>query len=298
MAAGTPRVVLVTRRTIYQELLARHATHGQVAAFLKQRGQDVEPLLAAHRATEQAVEKVGASLPGDWRRAAVERAQLDRFLFEETDIILAIGQDGLVANLAKYLTGQPVIGVNPLPQFYDGVLVRHAPGAAPDQIHAVLAGKARLEVRTMVEARLDDGQRLLALNEIFIGHRSHQSARYRLRFKDLEERHSSSGLIVASGTGGTGWARSICQERGKPPVLPTPSDPQLVFLVREAFPSGVTQTALTGGVIAAGETLEVISEMDSGGLFFGDGIEQDWVEFPWGQRLDVRRADQALRLVI
>lgn len=41
------------------------------------------------------------------------RGDLDRFLFEPDDIVLALGQDGLVANVAKYLDGQPVIGSNP-----------------------------------------------------------------------------------------------------------------------------------------------------------------------------------------
>jgi hypothetical protein len=44
----------------------------------------------------------------------------------------------------------------------------------------------------MVDARLDDGRRLLALNEVFLGHASHQSARYALEVADEAERHSSS----------------------------------------------------------------------------------------------------------
>ena len=59
-----------------------------------------------------------------------------------------------------------------------------------------------IERRTMAEARREDGQRMLALNEIFVGHASHQSARYRLSMADgQQERQSSSGLIVAVPTG-------------------------------------------------------------------------------------------------
>jgi len=56
------------------------------------------------------------AIPSDWRRARVDRADLDRFLFEPEDVVVAVGQDGLVANVAKYLTGQPVIGCNPDPK--------------------------------------------------------------------------------------------------------------------------------------------------------------------------------------
>ena len=85
-------------------------------------------------------------MPADWRQALVRRADLDRFLFGPEDVVVAVGQDGLVANVAKYLDGQPVLGVNPAPDLYDGVLVRvplGAPGrAAAGQRRRRRAGRA------------------------------------------------------------------------------------------------------------------------------------------------------------
>ena len=72
----------------------------------------------------------------------------------------------------------------------------------------------------MVLAEREDGQRLLALNEIFVGHRSHQSARYLIRTREGEEHQSSSGVLCASGTGSTGWARSVARQRGLEARLP------------------------------------------------------------------------------
>lgn len=149
----------------------------------------------------------------------------------------------------------------------------------------------------MVLACLDDGQRLLALNEVFIGHRSHQSAKYRIQFSGVEERHSSSGIIVATGTGATGWARSMCEQRRKKPNLPKPTDDQLAFLVREPFPSVSTGTKVAEGIVEAGENLSVVSEMDDGGVIFGDGIEDDRAMFPWGLRVNLAPAATKLRLV-
>ena len=76
-----------------------------------------------------------------------------------------VGQDGLVANVAKYLSGQPVIGIDPEPDRNAGVLVTHAPTDAAE----LLRSTTSIEERAMVRASLDDGQRLLALNEIFVG---------------------------------------------------------------------------------------------------------------------------------
>jgi len=61
----------------------------------------------------------------------------------------------------------------------------------------------------MAQVLLNNGQRLLAVNDLFVGARTHVSARYRLRYKGLDEDQSSSGLIISTGAGSTGWYRSI-----------------------------------------------------------------------------------------
>lgn len=297
MSAFVPRAVVVRRNSDYEELLARHATHGQAQFFLEQRGQDINDVRDAHKRLVEALDRVAGAIPAKWRRNAVHRNDLNRFLFEPEDIVVAVGQDGLVANVAKYLAGQPVIGINPMPERFDGVLVPHPVGAVEDLLHTAEGGRARLQNRTMAEALLDDGQRLLALNEVFVGQRTHQSARYRLHFQ-REERQSSSGIITATGTGATGWARSIHQSRRTAPELPQPCDPNLVFFVREAFPSVSTGTTLTDGLISGSQALEIVSEMNDGGVIFGDGIEGDRLIFGWGQKVTVKRARETLNLVL
>jgi NAD kinase len=294
----TPRVVVVTRPGEYQALVASHGTRDQARFFLESRGRSLADVEEQQRRQDAALAAVSAAIPARWRRAHVERADLSRFLFGPEDLVVAVGQDGLVANLAKYLHGQPVLGLNPDPRRYDGVLVRHGPERAGPLLAALGAGQARVQERRMAEARLDDGQRLLALNEVFVGHRTHQSARYRIRCADREEAHSSSGVIVATGTGATGWARSIDRQRPAHPELPGPEEDGLVFFVREPFPSVATATAIEQGRLTAGASLEMVSQMNEGGTVFADGIEEDRLEFAWGMRLRVGLAEQRLRLVV
>jgi len=297
MAAPVPRVVVVTRASEYAALLARHGTEPQARFFLEQRGQTLDAVRRRHDRWMAALDAVSQAIPADWRRTRVNRPDLSRFLFEPGDLIVATGQDGLVANLAKYLHGQLVLGINPDAEQFDGILVPHPPGRAKKLLAAMAAGRAEIENRTMVSARLDDGQSLVALNEIFVGHRSHQSARYRLRLGNREERQSSSGLIVATGTGATGWAKSINGERAHPLQLPNPTDWALALFVREPFPSISTGTSLGGGLIDRQGQLEIVSEMDDGGVVFGDGIEDDRLDFAWGMHVRIEVAEQRLRLV-
>jgi NAD kinase len=292
-----PRVVVVRRKTDYTLLLEQHGTHEQARFFLKTRDQDVDHVRERHEQVQRQLELVTGAIPNAWRRAQVDRSDLHRFLFEPEDLVVAFGQDGLVANLAKYLDGQPVIGINPEPERNDGVLVPCRAEHARDLMEATAAGAIALERRTMVCAELDDGQRLVALNEIFVGHRSHQSARYQIRWRSDDERQSSSGVVIATGTGATGWARSIHRQRHTVVQLPTPQERRLAFFVREAFPSVATGTRLTDGELGDGDPLELVSRMDGGGVAFGDGIEDDRLTFGWGRRLSVGLAKKTLALV-
>jgi NAD kinase len=293
-----PRVVLVHRRTELTELLARHATQGQAEFFLQSRGRRIEELEARHQDVRQAMAAVTASIPADWRRGSVERADLARFLFEPGDVVVVVGQDGLVANVAKYLDGQPVIGVNPEPERNPGVLVRYPASAASALLTAAgrPAGPEADELR-MVQAETDDGQRLLALNEIYVGHPSHQTARYTLTAPGgLAEAQASSGVIVGTGCGATGWCRSAWLERHSSLRLPDPAESRLAWFVREAWPSPATSTAATEGDLAAGQSLSLLIASDQL-VLFGDGIESDAIGLSWGQSVSIGLASRVLRLV-
>jgi NAD kinase len=298
-----PRVVLVTRKTSLEGLRESRGTLDQVRFYLASRGQDIAYHQAAHERFVAAYAEVEGAIPADQRRVRIDRGDLDRFLFAPDDLILVVGQDGLVANVAKYLSGQPVIGINSDPERFDGVLCRHPPGAAKTLLDWAtgVAGENtsfRIETRTMALAEREDGQTLLALNEVFVGHRTHQSAHYTIEVGGETERHSSSGVLCATGTGATGWARSICEQRKVKKKLPRPTDPRLVWMVREPFPSVSTGVGLDFGLLPSEARLVLHSEMAEGGAIFADGIESDALEFLGGHSVTVRRADQALQLVV
>ncbi|WP_266391048.1 hypothetical protein [Streptomyces canus] len=292
-----PRAVLVHRTTEYEELVAHHGTHGQAAFFLSSRGRDIAEVAERHERTRRALAEVTSAIPLTWRQARVERADLDRFLFAPEDVVVVVGQDGLVANVAKYLAGQRVVGIDTDPGRNPGVLVRHRPAQAAALLPA--AFDTTVDELTMVEAVADDTQRLVALNEIYLGAAGHQTARYRLGLEGdggVVEAQASSGVLVGTGTGATGWLRSLWQERGGRLRLPDPTENRLLWFVREAWPSPATGTSLIAGELPARARLRLTVESERL-IAFGDGMEGDAVELTWGQTVEVGVCGERLRLV-
>jgi len=297
MSSLNPRVVLVSRQTEYAALLTKHGTRGQAEFFLSTRGQKIEELEVRDALQARALNTAKEAVPAEWSFVHVVREDLNRFLFSAEDIIVPIGQDGLVANIAKYLDGQPVIGITPDPTASEGVLTRHSVDRLPGLLKSAQHGDVDIQARAMVEAKAGEGLSLLALNELFIGHRSHQSARYVVQSGDAEEFQSSSGMIVATGTGLTGWAKSIMTATHRAFDI-APEDDRAAFFAREPWPSRTSGCEIAAGEISGRAHLSLLSRINEGGVIFADGIEHDFLPFDWGVEAQITMARKRLSLVV
>lgn len=310
VAPAERKVVLVTRRTRLEELVAKYHSVAQARFYIEHLGADFSDYLAEHETYVTAKHVVGAVLQAHGRFQAIERRFLPNFIFAPDDVVVALGQDGLVANTVKYLDGQPVIGVNPDPYRWDGILLPFEARDLATILPEVLLDQREHKTVTMAEARLSDGQRLLAVNDLFIGPKSHTSARYEIVLGQRKEVQSSSGLIVSTGLGSTAWMKSVVTgslaiaaefgQAGKPsPYDTAPWDaPFLQFAVREPFPSKSSQASLVFGRVDAAHPLRLRSFMPESGVIFSDGIEADFVAFNSGVEAKVGLAKEQGRIVI
>lgn len=304
------RIVLVTRKTQLEELVTRFATAPQARFFLEHAGTDFAPIQNAHDTYQRALEAVNRAIPRDMKVLRIEREQVPFTEFDD-DLVIALGPDGLVSNTAKYLPTQMLIGVNPDPAQFDGVLLPFAPDEAAGAIALALDNKAVQAHVSLAQAVSRDGHSLLAFNDLFIGAASHVSARYELHHAGKTERQSSSGIIVSTGAGSTGWLRSVLTGAGSIDALangratPSPANHtlpwdtnDLIYCVREPFPSKMSGTTLAYGVVNSNHPLEVTSHMASGGVIFSDGIQSDAIPFETGSIVSVGIAQQKAHLVV
>jgi len=306
--ASFEKIVLVTRKTRLAQLVERFNTRAQAKFYIEHAGGDFADYVLEDDTYMRSLEALHRSLDLGLKVQQVERAIVPTFLFAPSDLIVAVGQDGLVANVAKYAGVQPIVPINPDPARFDGVLLPFETPAAARAVTRVIDGVAKVREITLAEARLTDGQTLLAFNDLYIGARSHVSARYSIADGERREVQSSSGVRVSTGAGSTGWLSSVFNMSaavaaftgGKPGAAMHLGwdDPRLVYIVREPFASRQSQTTIAAGVIAPGRELLVESQMPSGGVIFSDGVESDALAFNSGAIAHIGAARQRTRLVV
>lgn len=305
------KLVLVTRKSRLQELIARFNTVEQARFQVQRQGADFADYESEHAALVAAAQIAEQALARHGRVQRLDRSHLPRFLFSPDEPVVVLGQDGLVANTLKYLDGQPVIGVNPDPALWEGALLPFKPSDLDDLLPQFFAGRRASRSVCMAEASLADGQRLLAVNDFYIGAKSHVSSRYRIRVSGKEERQSSSGVIVSTGLGSTGWFRSVLagsigvSGREPPAALKALQEkgfgwdePRLFYSVREPWPSRTTHAHLVFGELPEGQSLSLVSEMPENGVIFSDGLESDFLSFASGTEVRIGLAKRRGVLLI
>jgi hypothetical protein len=224
-----------------------------------------------------AVQEVRQQLVGKRKVEFLERDLLPTYQFGEHDLVVTLGQDGLVINTAKYLTNQPVLALNPDPEHIDGVLIPFTYTEARLWVERTLQGQVAIKPISMACAELNDGQKLYAVNDLFIGLRTHGSARY---------------LI----------AQYFGQFTGEPPsparlALGWDSD-CLWFSVREPFLSKTSSANLVFGQLRSDEKLLITSQMPDYGVIFSDGIESDYLVFNSGTIARIGLAERKAHLIM
>ena len=302
------KIVIVTRRTRLQELVERFNTHSQAKFYIEHSGGDFADYEREDDSYQTALDLVRRSLDFELPHQVVDRALVPTYKFQKEDVVVTLGQDGLVANTAKYAGAQPIVAVNPEPTRFDGILLPFLPDQARTAVGQVLDAKAAFREVTLADATLNDGQRLLAFNDLFLGARSHVSALYRIVRGKRSETQSSSGVLVSTGAGSTGWISSVfnmasgvtsfCGGRPVTGIRMPWEDRRLLYVVREPFISRHSQAGIVAGMLETGEELVLESLMPSGGAIFSDGMEADFLQFNSGAIVRVRAAEQRAHLVV
>ena len=300
--------IIIKNKTRFETLIERFNTKAQAKFYIEHSGGDFNEYEKEHEIFHCSLSKVQRNLSTVLKNKIVERSFLPSFIFNEKQVIVTIGQDGLVANTAKYVNQLPIVAVNPDQERFDGVLLPFNTDNFLTAINKVITNNYQSKLTSYAEATLNDGQRLIAFNDLFIGANSHVSARYQITYNNKSEEQSSSGIIVSTQAGATGWLSSVfnmsfgihnfIEKTNAKKKYVNLKDNQLMFAVREPFASKKTQVEIAAGIITGKSKLIIQSFMPNNGLIFSDGIETDFLNFNSGAIATIGIANEKANLVL
>lgn len=296
--------IIVRNKTRLEELVERFNTKEQARFYLESSGGSFDSYQTEHNTFYDALQQLEKELQKHLKTKVLFRSFVPNYIFSDQELVIVLGQDGLVANVAKYVEGKPVFGINPDPDNYDGILLPYQLNSFVNNLPSILKGTYNTQPITLAKVSLNNGQSMLAFNDFFIGPNNHTSARYTLNYCGEQETQSSSGILVSTGAGSTGWFSSVVNMynglrnnllQDDKTTLHTEmpwNTKMLRFVVREPFKSVVTGTDIVTGGIDDKNPLIIHSHMASKGIIFSDGVLDDYLEFNSGATATISIADQ------
>ena len=155
MKNNQQRVVLITRKSRLEELLYRFNTIAQSKFYIEHLGGDFGDYEDEHKQYLSVVSQAVKILSNIGKVHRVDRTFLPNYIFGKDDIVVVIGQDGLVANTIKYLDNQKLIGVNPDSSRWDGVLLPYDIDSLKFIVEDTINRTCQIQYVTLAKATLN-----------------------------------------------------------------------------------------------------------------------------------------------
>ena len=208
----------------------------------------------------------------------------------KADLIITLGGDGTFVKAANLAEDSSILGINAEPHKSEGALTS-LDISELDRLEEIAKGKYEIVKRHRAKVKLNGN--LLdehAINEVYLGAASQfHSSRYKIKFKDIEEEHRSSGVIISTGTGSPAWFYSA---GGK---VFNHDEEKLGFIVREPyFGKRIFTPKLLNGHIENGDKIIIESMRNFGGIL---AINDSTYNFNEGDVAEVELSDKPLNVI-
>ena len=223
---------------------------------------------------------------------AKRRVHLTNQLCKNKDLVIVVGGDGTFLRAAHHTDDTPIFAVSSDVMYNEAFYAQAAPKDFVKKFKLLLAGKFRIKKLPRLEGKINGKKMpLAAINEIFVGssHPYHTS-RYELKVRGRKEFQKSSGVLITTHTGSTGWAKSAA--KGKLKI----AKKGFGYVVREPYIGRLTKSKLLKGSLRAKDKVIVNSQMYAG-IVVVDSSEKVH-KLVDGDKLEVGISKKALNYVV
>jgi NAD+ kinase len=285
------KVLVLHKKSTFQLQAIEHREI-RFVKLLEQGHPVVTRVKLAHSEHEDSLKRLGDELS----RRNIEYKILARSELSapvsDVDLLISVGGDGTFLDASHYLDSVPILGINSSGSSSFGHLCSANEKTLSKILDDIEADRMRPH-KLMRLALYLNGELLpvLILNELLVSHSNPAAtSRYFIQLRGDREEQRSSGIWIGPATGSTGSIRSAGGE-----VMPI-TDTQFQYLVREPCIRPHENWKLTKGILAADESVTIISQMRTGAIFV-DGTHIDY-QFYLGDELTVKASPKNLNAFV
>jgi NAD kinase len=222
--------------------------------------------------------------------AVVERERLTREEAAEASLVIALGGDNHFIFVSHFLRATPILGINADPVRSHGGLLQLDESKLEAAVSRIREGEFSIRAWTRIDGTVDGRAVGTATGEFFVGesHRVMMTRHVLQKDDGPQEEHKSSGLLLVTGAGSTGWFGHYEE--------PFERDLRVAkWRLTEPFPFD-HKYRWAAGELEPGGVLRVRSKNDDRGIVAVDSLGEE--PFPYGAVAEFRISSWPLRVLV
>jgi len=267
----TPKILIVTKQSKYEyEIEKFKLTDEELKEKYKHEHANLNAILSSHEAQINSRTKIKELLP------YAEMIPMNK-LKETTSysLIISFGGDNSFTYTSHYAGDTPIIGINSDPLRSVGALCMWSSKDLEETIETILKEEYEIENWTRLKTTINDEKITSATSEYYFGEKQRKDmSRNTIEYRGKEYEQKSSGIIIATGAGSTGWYNSANRFLFPEGNTFTKTEKKAVFINTEPYAYTRKIGELYAGEIREGEKLIIHSLNDEGGTVSCDSWEE------------------------
>ena len=289
------KIVIARKWSLFEYDMHSHDGVSEKELREKYRQMGIEErLISSHERQLSSIEKIKTELDNP---QIITGPILTKRALKKADVVIALGGDNYFQYVSHFIDRQMLIGVNSDTEKSEGALLPFTPDTLISFLPDLMKGNYSVEEWTRLQSILNGRKLPLALSEVFVGAKMNVGmSRYIMNVGSMQFEQKSSGLIVATGAGSTGWYDAAYQTAYGEPDHFAKTQRVAKFIGREMFKGHLTDSSLRHGIIHPGDEL-IITSLMRNGIVSTDASEKMMFPIKNGEQVKISLSDFPLKVI-
>ena len=305
------KIIIVPKLTHYEWDMQRlNLTHKEIIQKYRRDGIDVDRIMESHCRQKDSLDELKQYFN---EKQFISRDNLAKEISKDAELIISSGGDNHFQYVAHFVNNKPIIGLNSDPHTSTGVLTYYTTKNFEKSrekwknkelsifdeniLKRIKKDEINIEEWTLLEGILNGKKIQPTMTEYVIGEKeAHRDmTRYILDFDRKKEEQKSSGLIISTGAGSTGYYNSVYKFKHKRRDVFPKTEKIAKFITIMPYEELRGNYSILEGVLREGDEMIIHSLSKHEGKIYCDILED--YNFNGGAKFIVRISQKSLKVL-